>query len=259
MRRFQRKGMWVGLLGSVILHVLFLISLPIHPLQSMSESNGRIFSVSLQDTLPFEHTRLKPSSPSKPASTLPVPEITSAIIHGSKAKSEPIHHRLSKPMPSLHQTEPEKIFLARPETAHHHIEKRQPPPVSISDPGHPSKGRDGLVKIAGSVSQPEPSSRPDSNRSLQHALIQALQPYFHYPKLAQRRNWQGTVILSVHIDSSGHFKQIQIDQSSGHLILDRSAKRSLQRLAVLPDISRWLGQKTGLKTQLPIRYQLTEG
>lgn len=46
----------------------------------------------------------------------------------------------------------------------------------------------------------------------------------HFPTQAIRQNLQGTVILRVLVDANGKPLQVVIDQSSGHALLDRSAR-----------------------------------
>ena len=87
-------------------------------------------------------------------------------------------------------------------------------------------------------------------------LIEKLNANFNYPKLAQRKNWQGKVILSLRITSSGEIANIQLATSSGYNILDKAAVASLQQVKNLPDISLWFSN--GINMHLPVIYRLTE-
>jgi len=84
-----------------------------------------------------------------------------------------------------------------------------------------------------------------------------LSQHFTYPKLAQRRNWQGKVLLSLRITSTGKIKNIQLNSSSGYGILDQAAITSLINMGHLPQVSSWLPYDIDLK--IPVIYQLTEG
>lgn len=83
-----------------------------------------------------------------------------------------------------------------------------------------------------------------------------LEQYFIYPKLAQKFNWQGKVLLSLRVKPNGEIDDVQIISSSGHTILDNAAIQSLLKVKYLEQISSLLSNDIYL--QLPIIYQLTE-
>lgn len=55
-----------------------------------------------------------------------------------------------------------------------------------------------------------------------------------YPALAMRRNWQGTVLLRVHVLASGKPGDIQIQKSSGRTQLDEAALAAVKRWTFVP-------------------------
>jgi len=81
--------------------------------------------------------------------------------------------------------------------------------------------------------------------------------HFIYPKLAQKRNWQGKVLLSLRVSASGKINNVQLNSSSGYDVLDQAAINSLVKVGYLPQTSTWLSNDIYL--QLPVVYQLTEG
>lgn len=88
-------------------------------------------------------------------------------------------------------------------------------------------------------------------------IYKELNQYFTYPKLAQKRNWQGKVLLSLRVNSNGKINNVKIHSSSGYKVLDQAAIESLLKVEYLPKISSWLPYDINLK--LPVVYQLTEG
>lgn len=59
-------------------------------------------------------------------------------------------------------------------------------------------------------------------------------PAPEYPSLAQRRGWEGTVLLRVHVLANGKPSDIQIQRSSGRDVLDESAIRAVKRWSFVP-------------------------
>jgi len=88
-------------------------------------------------------------------------------------------------------------------------------------------------------------------------IYKELSQYFTYPKLAQKRNWQGKVLLSLRLSSSGKIKEIQLNNSSGYSVLDQAAIVALRKVDQLPNISKWLDHD--IELELPVIYKLTEG
>lgn len=106
------------------------------------------------------------------------------------------------------------------------------------------------------ASTPATSSSDNSRAHVISILIDEFSRYFSYPKLAQRRNWQGKVLLSLRISPAGLIKSIEINDSSGYSILDQAALAAMRKVGTLPKISSWL--KNDIELQLPVVYQLTE-
>lgn len=59
-------------------------------------------------------------------------------------------------------------------------------------------------------------------------------PAPEYPSLAQRRGWEGTVLLRVHVLASGKPGEIQIQKSSGRQQLDDAALAAVKRWSFVP-------------------------
>lgn len=75
-----------------------------------------------------------------------------------------------------------------------------------------------------------------------------------YPREAIRRGLEGVVMLRVHIAASGRLENVEVAKSSGHAILDRTAKEA---------VSTWRGQPAeengrpvGTVEILPVRFRL---
>ncbi|HEX7598817.1 MAG TPA: energy transducer TonB [Polyangia bacterium] len=55
-----------------------------------------------------------------------------------------------------------------------------------------------------------------------------------YPEIAQRRNWEGEVLLRVHVTSDGRPTQISIQRSSGRDVLDLAAIEAVRGWSFVP-------------------------
>ena len=55
-----------------------------------------------------------------------------------------------------------------------------------------------------------------------------------YPLEARRNKWEGIVVLKVAIDKEGRPLRVELEQSSGHKILDDSAVKTVKKWSFLP-------------------------
>ena len=78
---------------------------------------------------------------------------------------------------------------------------------------------------------------------------------FYYPRLAQRKNWQGTVTLGVLINTSGEIRDIVVASSSGFSILDDAAIQAMSKIKTL----NTLPFTKNITIHLPVIYRLIEG
>lgn len=90
------------------------------------------------------------------------------------------------------------------------------------------------------------------------ALKQLLSANFTYPRLARQRGWEGTVVISLRILPDGNLTNIQVEGSSGIMVLDRAAMYSLQKITVPQVIVAWMHDRE-LDMIIPIEYHLTDG
>lgn len=75
-----------------------------------------------------------------------------------------------------------------------------------------------------------------------------------YPRLARRRQWQGTVELEVWVDENGNPAKVSLYRSSGHPILDRQAVKSVSGWKFEP--ARAAGKPMAMSVRIPITFQL---
>ena len=96
--------------------------------------------------------------------------------------------------------------------------------------------------------------------TLPAATVVKVQPRYrrnpdpHYPLQAKRRRQEGSVLLTVLVDTAGFPKEIQVKSSSGFDILDESAVQAIRHWQFEPALVD--GQAVMSEVEVPIRFRL---
>ncbi len=112
------------------------------------------------------------------------------------------------------------------------------------------------------VSQQETTAEsPPSSDTIRATLLTQIRTeftkHFNYPHIAQRKGWQGKVLLAFNINQQGNISDIHIKDSSGYAVLDQAAHHSLRQIKQIT-VNNWpFSVKQAFK--LPIIYKLYEG
>jgi TonB family protein len=78
----------------------------------------------------------------------------------------------------------------------------------------------------------------------------------HYPPLARKRGYEGTVILKVLVNSEGRVVELQVDSSSNYAMLDRSAINTVKKWFFEPGSK---GQKKiTMWVKVPVTFRLRD-
>lgn len=147
-----------------------------------------------------------------------------------------------------------KHVVAKPTTLPPALKKTNNQPKPIIKKIVKSKQSTNIVK-----QETAKESEAETHKALAQVksdLIKKLNHNFVYPKLAQRKNWQGKVILTLHVSPSGKIENIYLATSSGYNVLDNAAIASLYKVGKLHNISTWFSN--GINLNLPVIYKLTE-
>lgn len=149
--------------------------------------------------------------------------------------------------------------LHRPQRHHHHLTR---PTTRLA--------KTAVKPLTRPV--PHPLKPPSTVASAQQAALRRneirarvlsrirtdLRQYFVYPLLAQRRGWQGRVLLGFSVAADGMIHNIHVASGSGYPILDSSAVTALSHVHHLYATHGWLQGKP-LQLQLPVIFQLQGG
>src|SRR5690606_31137464 len=106
--------------------------------------------------------------------------------------------------------------------------KPKPAPKPLEPPPQPLK-----AETPPAPQPPAPAPAPvETPPSASAAYLNNPAP--EYPSLAQRRGWEGTVLLRVRVLASGKPAEILIHKSSGRDALDQAALRAVKRWSFVP-------------------------
>ncbi|WP_223254728.1 energy transducer TonB [Candidatus Methylopumilus universalis] len=124
----------------------------------------------------------------------------------------------------------------------------QPTPKEVA----PAPPAETISKIPNIVPQEQLTQHLESYSSL---LANAIAKYKQYPKIAQMRGWQGTVIADLEIDSKGTVISIKIKKSSTYEVLDNEALEMIRKASPFPAPPESLRGKN-FNVLVPISFKL---
>lgn len=136
----------------------------------------------------------------------------------------------------------------------------QPEPAPVPSPAMVEP----MLQPAVEETADEPATAvPEENATAsdeEHAAVQVSVPLYDlnpppvYPRVARRRNYQGTVLLDVRVTGDGIAAEVKLARSSGYSVLDQSALRAVQGWRFEParrgphPIETWV--------QVPVKFEL---
>ena len=124
----------------------------------------------------------------------------------------------------------------------------QPAPKEVAPPAP----AEAISKTPNIVPQEQVTQHLESYSSL---LANAIAKYKQYPKIAQMRGWQGTVIADLEIDSKGSVISVKIKKSSTYEVLDNEALEMIKKASPFPAPPESLRGKN-FNVLVPISFKL---
>ena len=124
----------------------------------------------------------------------------------------------------------------------------QPIPKEVAPP----MPAEAISKTPNIVPQEQVTQHLESYSSL---LANAIAKYKQYPKIAQMRGWQGTVIADLEIDSKGSVVSVKIKKSSTYEVLDNEALEMIKKASPFPTPPESLRGKN-FNVLVPISFKL---
>jgi len=102
---------------------------------------------------------------------------------------------------------------------------------------------------------PTVAQRSNALDAYSSQLGRAIAKHKSYPKIAQRRGWQGTVLLDIKVDSSGNVLSAVVSKSSGHKSLDKQALKMVKKASPFPTPPAIL-QGGSFNISVPVAFKL---
>jgi protein TonB len=124
----------------------------------------------------------------------------------------------------------------------------QPTPTEVA----PTPPAETVSKISNIMPQEQVTQHLESYSSL---LANAIAKYKQYPKIAQMRGWQGTIIVDLEIDSKGNVMSIKVKKSSTYEVLDNEALEMIRKASPFPAPPEGLRGKN-FNVLVPISFKL---
>jgi protein TonB len=209
--------------------------------------------------------------PTPTASTSPKPQPAPPPVIKPKPKPKP--RRVAKPKPKVMKAVKKQEKVEAPEP---------PPSLALPRPASPStasasgrttaslgratgsvRGRGGTGSGSGGGSGPGSGvgqgPGPGAGSLLQGYLLQVrrlLERQKKYPRMAQRMNMQGVVLLQFTIAADGGIQGTHLCRTSGHDLLDEAAQETVRRVGKFPPLPKALGRQK-LAVQIPLAFRLT--
>lgn len=247
--------------ASVAVHAIAIGVLGTDPLAvSLSErGTGHEVSIRLEAAAPAT-----PSAESARQRLGPEPDPT-AVARPPQPTTSPTKRASTDPVETASRDAssiPDERSPAEPKAKNPNETADDKPTRATPDPqerAHMTNARARRAERVGRVPDPgtgasSTTARATTNEA-REALVAELAKHFHYPRIARRRGWQGTVVLSVRILPNGRLANIRVVRSSGRAVLDRSALGSLGDVRRLPQFADRVGS-TGLALEIPVTYRL---
>ena len=225
---------------AVLCHLLFFI-IPILPVQTCPSSPTKGQSI---------HVSLSVASVQHVAQATPIKEVVKEVVK----KETPPRKKVTPKRISRKKVMKKRCVAVKPSKISKPLPEKVTPPVEVE------------VEEAVAEVTPSPSCEPktDAVEADQPAPdpafggIQAVQtqvstyaPEPRYPKAAIRRGYQGVVILRVLVRDDGQVEEVEVETSSGHSVLDRSAIKGVKKWRFSTSATRgssWITQ--------PVRFEL---
>lgn len=230
-----------AVIASILLHVFVAVVIPNFDFSTPKEKR-QVLKIELQQPAPPAPAPTPIVEPLPPID-IPEPPKPKPVKKKPIVKPKPIKKPIPIEQPEITpQPVVEEVIAVQPtvESEPEVVIPQPPPPIEPPPP-------------------PEPS-QADINNALSaygSLLGRTIAKHKSYPKIAQRRGWQGTVLLDLKIDNNGNVISASIKNSSGHEALDKRALKMVKKAAPFPAPPKPL--QGPFNITVPVKFKLANG
>ena len=233
----------------MLLHVLVAVVVPSFDFSS-EPKKPQVLKIELLQPAPAAPAAepLPPIDIPEPPKPEPIKKKPKPVVKPKPIKKKP--KPVVKPKPIKKQApipveQPEQEIIAVQPTVEEVAEVIVPPtPVELPPPPPPP-----------APSQADINSAKDAYGRL---LGSAIAKHKSYPKIAQRRGWQGTALLDLKIDRDGNVISANVRESSGYEALDKRALAMVKKASPFPAPPKAL-QGRSFNITVPVSFKLANG
>jgi len=157
--------------------------------------------------------------------------------------------------PKVAVKKPDKLPEPNPPEEEVKIPDEPPPVDETEEPDDPAEPED-MVPHEEDVFEEDTHGEAVSNMQVVREAypLYKRNPPPRYPRVARKRGYQGTVVLSVLVDESGRVKNLWVFTSSGYRLLDNAAVKAVRKWAFEPGLKG--DKRLAMWVNVPIRFQL---
>ena len=221
----------------MLLHALVVVVVPSFGFSS-EPNKPQVLKIELQQPAPA-------APAAEPLTPIDIPEPPKLIKKKPKPVVKPKPIKKQAPMPVEQPEVTPQDIIAVQSTVEEVAEVIVPPtPVELPPPPPPP-----------APSQADINSAKDAYGRL---LGSAIAKHKSYPKIAQRRGWQGTALLDLKIDSDGNVISANVRESSGREALDKRALAMVKKASPFPAPPKAL-QGRSFNITVPVSFKLANG
>ncbi len=249
-----------GIVSLLIHGVALSFSAPKQEISLASSNEGHAVSIKFVSLAqPEKQAEKKEVEPQPPLPEKSTPKESAAKEQPKKAEPKPVAKPVEKPKKQVEKKSP----IAKPvkpqpaKTAKSEPKPTLPEPVETKSKETP-KDKPVEQKREKEAVQPQTASTNAASSSkpkmVEKPTFSAKPTPVSYPRLAQKRGWQGSTLVEIWVNEEGNQIKQTVVNSSGHKLLDEAA---------LNAVSEWQfqrrneqGQRIAYRVQVPINFQL---
>jgi protein TonB len=224
-RSSRRALEWLVFAGSLALHGALYLRIHNNVTPQVTHFTRSQVDIELAPPVPTEEPKLKEPDPvPPPPADKPIPRTET---HAPVAQAAPVELPDNSNLPSSDE--------------------------GLLPPTPPGTGTPGPAPVLA----PPPPPPPPAPAPVIQAKVGANykhNPHPAYPKIAQREEWEGTVLLRAQILPNGHVSSVTVQKTSGHSVLDDAALETAKTWIFDPATQG--GQPIAGTVTFPMQFQL---